>query len=73
MPPSVPHPLPLPPRRADDRAAAIPALKSHTSMYTINLDNLVGILFLLWIIRVVRRVLIRARLLKYYDDLRRRH
>lgn len=42
-------------------------------MYTINLDNLIGILFLLWIIRVVRRVLIRARLLKYYDDLRRRH
>lgn len=42
-------------------------------MYTINLDNLVGILFLLWIIRVVRRVLIRARLLKHYDDLRRRH
>lgn len=42
-------------------------------MYTINLDNLVCILILLWIVRVVRRVLIRAHRLKYNDDFRHRY
>lgn len=40
-------------------------------MYTINLDTVVGILIIVWIIRVVRRILVRARMMKYYGRGRR--